>query len=619
MKLLGRLDVWTKFEDGLLGITPDPNFRNNGWLYMFYSPNIERPVQRVSRFLLSGDSLVLASERVLLEIPVQRDECCHSAGSLAFGPEGNLFIALGDNSSPFNTKGQNFDSNGFSPRDERPGREPYDAQRSSGNTNDLRGKILRITPTRTGYTLPEGNLFPNGRGGRPEIYAMGLRNPYRIGIDQQRGWLFWGDIGPDAGENDSLRGPRGYDEFNVATKAGNFGWPYFVGNNYAYHRYNYATGEAGAAYNPQRPLNMSVNNTGATVLPPAQPALVWYPYAESDDFPILGKGGRSAMAGPSYYSDRYPSAKFKLPDYYNGKTFFYEWMRNWILAATVNDAGELVELERFMPELELVRPTDMELGPDGALYVLEYGTEWFSPNADARLSRIDYAAGNRPPKARIAASKTVGAAPLEVDFSAEQSADPDSADQLHYRWLIDGEEVAQSANLKYTFTTADEYNVQLLVTDGNGGSSKARQPISVGNEPPKVSFTLAGNRSFYFADNPLNYQVQVTDKEDGAVTKNIAISLDYQSLGTDETLIAQGHQQRTAALNGKTLVGSSDCSTCHAIKQQVNGPAYLEVAQRYTTGGSAAAGVVQQLAKKLLQAAAVTGANALCQLTRSSL
>src|SRR6185436_18479916 len=117
-----------------------------------------------ARFTLTGDSLDLASQKVILEIPVQRRACCHTGGSIAFDRAGNLFLSTGDNSNPF--------ASGYAPIDERLGREPWDAQKSSGNTNDLRGKILRIHPEADGtYTIPEGNLFPRspspeGRGGQ---------------------------------------------------------------------------------------------------------------------------------------------------------------------------------------------------------------------------------------------------------------------------------------------------------------------------------------------------------------------------------------------------------------------------------------------------------------------
>src|SRR5205814_6468227 len=126
-------------------------------------------------------------------------------------------------------------------------------------------------PTRDGgYTIPEGNLFPSdGSQGRSEIYVMGCRNPWRMSIDERTGFMYWGEVGPDAG-GDGPRGPRGYDEINQARKAGNFGWPYFVGSNFAYAHFDYSTKKPGARYNPLRPTNNSPNSTGAKVRPPAQ-------------------------------------------------------------------------------------------------------------------------------------------------------------------------------------------------------------------------------------------------------------------------------------------------------------------------------------------------------------
>ena len=191
-RLVGQLAVSTDFDDGLLGIALDPDFVRNNWLYLFYSPHGEVAKQHVSRFELDGDELVLDSEVVLLEIPTQRRECCHSGGALAFGPDGSLYIGVGDNTNPF-------DSDGFSPLDERPDRRDWDAQRTSANSADLRGKILRGKPQADGsYSIPPGNLFAAAAGGRPEIYVMGVRNPFRLSVDHKSGWLYWGDVGPDS-------------------------------------------------------------------------------------------------------------------------------------------------------------------------------------------------------------------------------------------------------------------------------------------------------------------------------------------------------------------------------------------------------------------------------------
>ena len=109
------------------------------------------------------------------------------------------------------------------------------SENTSSNSNDLRGKILRIKPQADGsYTIPSGNLFPGGVGGLPEIYVMGARNPYRIFVDKENtDGLFWGEVGPDANDP-GIEGPEGLDEINLTKGAGNFGWPYFSGDNQPY-------------------------------------------------------------------------------------------------------------------------------------------------------------------------------------------------------------------------------------------------------------------------------------------------------------------------------------------------------------------------------------------------
>jgi cytochrome c len=378
-------------EEGMLGLSKDPNFRNNHWIYIYYSP-ADSSVNRLSRFSFENDTLVNSSEKVILEVKSQREICCHTGGSIAFGPDSLLYFSAGDNSTPFDEPGQPFVNHGFGPLNSAPGHQQYDAERSSGNSNDLRGKIIRIRVHDDGsYEIPPGNLFaPGTPRTRPEIYVMGNRNPYRISVDQKNSNLYWGEVGPDASDDSlSTRGPRGYDEINQARGAGYFGWPFFVGNNYAYHQYNYLTGVSGPAFDPARPENHSPNNTGITDLPPAKPAFIWYPYAVSPEFPELGSGGRNAMAGPVYYTDRYPAAT-RYPEYFNGKLFIYDWIRGWIKTVTLQSNGDFEQMEPFMPHTVLHNCIDMEAGPDGRLYLLEYGTAWFQRNPDAGLSRINY-------------------------------------------------------------------------------------------------------------------------------------------------------------------------------------------------------------------------------------
>jgi cytochrome c len=576
MRQIAQLDVHTKFEDGLMGIAKDPDFYYNNWIYMYYSPAGEDTVQNLSRFLLLNDSLIMSSEKIILQVPVQRRECCHTGGSIAFGPDGLLHLSTGDDTNPF-------ESNGYAPIDERPGRHPFDAQSSSGNTNDLRGKILRIrVHDDATYSIPDGNLFSEGDSlSRPEIYVMGTRNSYRISVDQKTGWVYWGDVGPDARTNGEL-GTRGYDEVKQAKTAGFYGWPYFRGNR-PYRDHNFATGEIGEYFNFDGPINDSPNNTGRRKLPPFNKSLVWYPYDESPEFPIVGIGGRNAMAGPVYHYDMYTHAEHRFPEYYDEKLFIYDWMRNWIIAVTLDESGNLQRLEPFLESFDFTKIIDMEMGHDGNLYILEYGSDWFAKNPDASLSRINYAEDNRAPVARIAANQTVGAAPFPVQFSAEESYDYDEGDELSYVWSFTGEEVqSEEVAPSFTFKEAGIYNVKVTVTDAEGDGDVQDITVRVGNQRPEVEIALASNSSFYFDNEPIEYSVSVNDKEDGSLgsgisAEQIGFSFSYANDGaaaSDEL----GHK---SSVNGLSLIDNSGCKACHAFEKTSVGPAYQDVAERY--------------------------------------
>ncbi len=590
-------------EDGLLGLAIDPAFEDNGWVYLYYSPAGDEPKNVLARYRMQGDALDLGSEQLLLEVPVQRDQCCHTGGSIAFDADGNLYLSTGDNTNPHGT--------GYAPIDERPGRAPWDAQKSAANTNDLRGKILRITPRPDGsYAIPEGNLFPPGTPKtRPEIYTMGHRNPFRISVDSRTGFLYWGDVGPDAARDSSARGPAGHDEFNQARQAGNFGWPYFVGDNKPYYDYDFATHTPGPAFDPAHPVNTSPNNTGLTELPPAQPAFLWYPAGPSPEFPLLGTGGRSAMAGPVYHRDDFADAPRAFPAYYDGKLFLYEWMRGWIMVVTMDEQGDLVEMERFMPSHRFSNPIDMAFGPSGDLYVLEYGTGWFTANDDARLLRIEYQAGNRKPSPHLAVDRSAGATPLRVSLSAAGTSDPDG-DALRYAWTISGPDGDVLATLNepdptFTFDQPGLYTATLTVTDAQGAQATAETQIVAGNEPPQVHIDLAGgNRSFFFPGVPIHYSVRVRDHEDGSLADGqidaaqVAVTADYLREGFDQVAMAQGHRSADAAVAqaaGRALVEAGTCLSCHRLDAPSIGPSYRDVARKYDGDPTAAEHLVAKI------------------------
>jgi cytochrome c len=543
-------------EDGLQGIALDPDFANNQRIYLYYS-DPEKVLDRLSRFTLKDGKLDKSSELVLIEVPTTREnKVCHHGGSVEFGPDGLLYLSTGDNTNPF-------ESSGSSPIDDREGHEYANAARSAGNTNDLRGKILRIKPTETGYEIPEGNLFkPGTPKTRPEIYVMGCRNPFRISIDPKTRNLFWGEVGPDAA-SDTARGPRGQDEVNVAKAAGNFGWPFVIGNNEPYSRFDFATNKVGEKQNPAAPKNESRSNTGLTDLPPAQPALIWYPYAESPEFPVLGKGGRNAMAGPVFYHDS--ARKYNILGPEDDKTLLaYEWMRGKIFKAKLDADEKLKNLEVLADGF--IHPMDLEMAQDGTLWMLEYGSDWWF-NKNGKILRLLPSSGNKPPTISIEVSSADA-----NQFLVKEASDPDGDPVTITWWLTEGATerslgTGQTASLSGTTGT----EVRAVATDGKGGIAIARVSLVKEKALPQLILDIGGQpKSLNF-----NQEVSFAVRAEGLDSSKVTVRARYiPPTGHD----AGGPQFSTDV---ETLVTSKLCLACHQVAHPSVGPQYLNVSLKY--------------------------------------
>jgi glucose/arabinose dehydrogenase/cytochrome c551/c552 len=603
VKQVGFLNVYhqtdaqgVNAEEGVLGLTIDPDFKDNRYVYVFYSP-IDTSVNRLSRFEFNNDTLDTKTEKVVLQFYSQRNICCHTGGSIAFGNDRMLYLSTGDNATPFDEPKNPYANHGYAPLDDRPGKEQYDARRSSGNSADLRGKVIRIRIKEDGtYEIPKGNLFEDGKQGRPEIYTMGHRNPYRLSVDKKTNFVYWGEVGPDA-NNDSMdtRGPRGYDEVNQARKAGFYGWPLIIADNYPYRNHDYATGKNGEAFDPMKPVNASRNNTGLQNLPPAIPAFIWYPYTVSRDFPQLGSGGRNAMAGPVYYVDDFPKAT-RYPDYFNGKLFIYEWIRNFIKVVRMHPNGDFDKMDPFMASTSLSSPIDMEVGPDGRIYLLEYGKGWFSKNPDAGISRIDYISGNRPPKVdSLVVEQESGTLPYTVKASVK-AKDPEG-DDLRYIWTIgDVKQETKEPRVQHAINKGGEYVISVEVVDDEKASSKSSEiTVYAGNAQPQVDIQLIGNKSFYFPGRPVQYKVNIADPGGAIDSANVFVKSDF--VESNEDLASQGHQIVPDEILGKNIMLSSDCKSCHKVDEKSIGPSYQQVAQRYKNDGKASTYLIEKIIK----------------------
>jgi cytochrome c len=373
-----------------------------------------------------------------------------------------------------------------------------------------------------------------------------------------------------------------------------------IGYNRGYNTVDYGPPKQfGIPHDAARLVNNSPNNTGIQALPPARAPLVAYPYGVSEEWPQLGSGGRCAVGGPIFYASNFAGPR-RFPDYYEGKWFVVDFVRTWIMVATMNaDRTKVVALEPFLPDEKYTLPLDMDFGPNGDMYIIEY-----SPTPGGRLSKIEYNAGNRAPKVAAAADRVAGATPLRVTLSSRGTVDPDG-DKLSYRWTLIPEKGAaqefSDANPVVTLNTPGAYRATLVVSDPSGASSRDSVKVVAGNEAPRVDLAITkGNRSFYFPGERIDYAVRATDQEDGQPAPDrVIVTADYVPSGMTPRELASASavspDESMRHLRAVSIIARSDCVACHRMDSAFVGPGFRQVAQRYA--GQAA---VEKVAQKII-------------------
>lgn len=587
----------TEQSDGLLGLALDPDFDENNWLYLLHSDK-EKKQLNLSRYTLTGNTVDPASEKRVLEFATDRNEAranSHMAGSLAFDKNGDLYIATGDNTDPFA-------SDNFTPIDEREGRHGFDAQRTSANTNDLRGKVLRITPKDDGtYSVPEGNLFaPGTEKTRPEIYAMGLRNVFRITTDPKDGALLVGDYGPDSRAADPNRGPEGTVEFNRVPEAANLGWPYCIGANTPFNDFDFATRVSGAKFDCANPVNESPNNTGLRELPPASPATVPYLYSGSPQFPEVGGGG-APMSGPVYDFDPGNASPTKFPEYFDSKWFAFDLGQNWFKTFSIQrkdqsfsdprfppaKAGDIQSINKIFTDMKWNQLFESEFGPDGSMYVIDFGVGSGAgrtgvPNPGTGIYRVDYVGDGQLPTAKITATSDTGPGPRSVKFSSEGSGLP-GGKPVTYAWDFDGDGTIDStkANPSHIYTDDGVFTARLTVTAADKLTAQAAQEITVGNTRPVLTVQQAPDGGMFSLGDTVPFTVKVNDREDGkgALIDCERVKVEGR-LGHGTTLHAVDSQQ---GCSGEFTVPASD--------EHANQDLFYRVTASYQDDGGEGEGV----------------------------
>ncbi|MEE6272449.1 ThuA domain-containing protein [Georgenia wangjunii] len=505
-----------KTEEGLFGIEPDPNFAENSWLYVYWMPydSIDTEdrvgMRTVSRFTYDpeGPSIDQDTRVDLLEWETQIHSCCHAGGGMGFDDAGNLYVATGDNNSSQGSDG--YSGNNWT--QEYAGISFQDARRTSGNTNDLNGKILRIHPEEDGtYSVPEGNLFTgdegNGDQARSEIYVMGVRNPSRIQIDPDTDWLTAAWVGPDAFGPDPELGPAKYETATIITSAGNQGWPYCMGNRQPYRdRSNEDASVLTDWYDCNDLENTSPRNTGLVDIPDARDNMIWYapegggpvfprdengiPSYEADEAvytqPYLRGGGQAVMSGPTYRTSQVSEdSDIAWPEYWEGKWLIGDQSNsNNRIAITADPDGiEEQSPPAFAEDLrhiiragggdnQLQSWMDAEFGPDGALYLLDYGSAFFSLHSNQKLIRIGYTGGPATP-APTATAASIQSSPLTVQFTGSRSGG------VAWEWDFGDGSTSAEADPRHTYDRVDDYTATLTVTYADGSVETIEADASI--------------------------------------------------------------------------------------------------------------------------------------------
>jgi glucose/arabinose dehydrogenase len=459
--------VCTDKERGLLGVAVDPAFQTNHYIYLYYTFKNDSncgaapeptPINRLSRFILSDQNIVNpASEFILLNnIPAVMG--IHNAGSLNFGKDGLLYVSIGDSGCHY----QDYYLCGI-------------YNKAAQQLNALSGKILRITPDgkipSTNPYLGSDSVRCNATGraeaGKKcqEIFASGLRNPYRLAFDPNTAQtrFFVNDVGGGK-----------WEEINLGQSGANYGWNVREGNCVVDSYFN-CGGQRPDMVNP----------------------LFEYQHVT----------GCSAITGGAFIpNDLWPSE-------YNGGYLYGDWVCGKIFLLTA-PSGVYTATE-FVTNASGV--TAMTFGPyenSQALYYLDYGF----PGELHRLTYVGF--GNRAPSAELSANPTYGIAPLAVTLDASGSSDPDAADTLTYIWDFgDGSAATDSSTpiIVHTYVANGSYTASLKVRDSQGALSvqPATVKLSPGNTPPVPTIISPDPQLRFAVSQVITLQGSATDPQDG--------------------------------------------------------------------------------------------------------
>jgi glucose/arabinose dehydrogenase len=514
-----RTNVYNFWDRGLLGLALHPNYPAVPYVYVLYTydgdiglnnapkwgtPGVDSDpcptppgatdqgcvvsghLSRIQATRDAGGNLVGGTEQVLIEDWCQQFPS-HSIGSLVFGHDGALYVSGGDGAS-FNYVDYGQMGNVCGDPVNEGGALRSQDLRTSSDPVTLDGTILRVDPA-TGAGWPTNPQAGSSNANARRVIAYGLRNPFRINVRPGANNEIWiGDVGWTNWEEINLI-PNTTDGIMR-----NFGWPCYEGN-----------GRQAGYDGANLPICENLYTTSEAITP-------FFTYSHS--LPVFQNdpcpSGSSAIAGIAF--EFYSGGPY--PSRYDGALFFADYSRNciWAVLNGANGTPDPSTIENFV--VGASGPVDLQVSPDGELFYAGFN--------GGTIRRIKYCgAGNQCPIAVIAASATIGTAPLTVNFSGNGSSDPD-ADPLTYGWDLNGDLIftdSTAVQTSYTFTQPGSYIVRLRVTDSKGASDTASLVIVVSggtaNTPPTVSIDSPAAGTTWKVGDTITFSGSATDAQDG--------------------------------------------------------------------------------------------------------
>ncbi len=463
-------NVFTEGEKGLLDITLDPNFATNNFFYVhYYNSALERGI--VSRFVHDLDHAHLEEELIIWQdsLPyTAQSSRFHQGGGLDFGPDSYLYLAIGDK---------------------------FDRASDAQDLTLTAGKVIRIDPSNppaAGWIvggdndalIPDDNPFVDGIGGNlDEIWALGLRNPFRARWDIPSNRYFIGevggnvDFGPDAS----------WEDLHLGSAGANFGWNNCEGPN----------------CNPNLPIPTNYS-------PPI------FSYQHGTFGETNNAGSRSIVGGNLYRGDLFPKT-------YDEVYFYGDFAKGWLRYLTFDELGNVTGDFDFLEEVAFVDNaggiTDLEVGIDGALYY----TDLYS----GTLNRIIYNDSNQAPVIeQVETTPTSGTSPLSVNFSA--IATDAESDPLSYFWDFgDGNtKTTTESETTHEYVVNGTYSASLAVSDSTNNTLSAPINILVGSAPA-ATILMPSDNTLFRAGDTINISGIGSDADSTTANNNYSWTVEF--------------------------------------------------------------------------------------------